>query len=90
MALSLRVTPELRHRLVALADQTGRSIAQQSELMLTAGLELDSRLERIEEKLDRLLANTCEAPPGSTRKSGWGGSRLGFPTIPKKKSISRV
>jgi hypothetical protein len=33
-ALSLRVNPELRRRLVAMAEENGRSITQQTELLL--------------------------------------------------------
>jgi hypothetical protein len=58
--LSVRITPGMRERLVALAEQNGRSIAQQTELVLQEGLDISERLTRIEQKLAALMP----APPG--------------------------
>ena len=56
-ALSLRVNPELRRRLVAMAEENGRSITQQTELLLEQavnGLDRgDSSSQESELRLER-------------------------------------
>jgi hypothetical protein len=47
--LSFRITPDLKHKLDAAADHSGRSQSQECELRLEASFEADrlARLERI-------------------------------------------
>ena len=56
-ALSLRINPELRQRLVAMAEENGRSITQQTELLLEQavnGLDRgDSSSQESELRLER-------------------------------------
>jgi hypothetical protein len=61
--LSLLVDPALRSTIVDLAEQSGRTITQQVELLLLLGIrdmaDSEGRLARIEAKLDQLL-RSCE------------------------------
>lgn len=57
--MGIRVAPELRAVLVARAESNGRSITQETELLIERGLEFGriyARLESVESKLDQLLA----------------------------------
>lgn len=57
----LRMTPEMRDRVVEIAAATGRSITQTIEHHLERSLALTDRLDRIEAKLDRLLGEDEQA-----------------------------
>lgn len=50
--MSFRVTPEFHAKIVLRAAETGRSITQEVELLLEAGLRADG----IEARLDEILA----------------------------------
>jgi hypothetical protein len=55
--LSVRLTPRMRRQLVELAQANGRSLAQQTELVLEQGLQglgVADRLDRIERKVEAL------------------------------------
>jgi hypothetical protein len=58
--LVVTVSPDLRNRIVALADENGRSLSRQTEYLLLQALDA-ARLGRIEEKLDRLIARKRQA-----------------------------
>ncbi len=71
--LSVRITPGMRQRLAALAEETGRSLAQQTEFLLEqamAGIDAVGRLEQIEQELDTLIGGTARSGKNLAKGAG--------------------
>jgi predicted DNA-binding protein len=71
--LGVRITPGMRQRLAALAEETGRSLAQQTEFLLEqamAGIDAVGRLEQIEQELDTLIGGTARSGKNLAKGAG--------------------